>query len=174
MHRPSWKTRISRFRTFFRFQPCPYMVTHVSDLSGKPIRSGYGWPVGTADLVVAGAGRPVRCSPRPLHPGFPGGLPCREPLGRPAGHRAVLPIRDVAPGGRVVGDDARQYEPRAAHSAQCHHWIDRDDGHQRGAVRHGKSAGTAQPRASRRCYATQRLATAIFWKRCSEATALDG
>ena len=32
-----------------------------------------------------------------------------------------------------------QRQPRTAHPAQCHHWADRDDGHQRGALRHGES-----------------------------------
>ena len=37
----------------------------------------------------------------------------------------------------------RQHEPRAAHAAQCDHRADRDDGQQRGALRHGKSGGAA-------------------------------
>ena len=44
----------------------------------------------------------------------------------------------------------RQHEPRAAHAAQRHHRPDRDDGHQRGAVRHGKGAGAAAPGECRR------------------------
>ena len=43
-----------------------------------------------------------------------------------------------------------QHEPRAAHAAQRHHRAYRDDGHQRGAVRHGKGAGTAAAREPRR------------------------
>ena len=43
-----------------------------------------------------------------------------------------------------------QHEPRAAHPAQRHHRADRDDGHQRGALRHGKGAGAAAAREPRR------------------------
>ena len=43
-----------------------------------------------------------------------------------------------------------QHEPRAAHAAQRHHRLDRDDGHQRGAFRHGKGAGAAAAREPRR------------------------
>jgi GAF domain-containing protein len=41
-------------------------------------------------------------------------------------------------------------EPRATHAAQRHHWADRDDGHQRGALRHGKGAGAVAARECRR------------------------
>ena len=44
----------------------------------------------------------------------------------------------------------RQHEPRAAHAAQRHHRAHRDDGRQRGALRHREGAGAARPRASRR------------------------
>ena len=44
----------------------------------------------------------------------------------------------------------RQHEPRAAHAAQRHHRPDRDDGHQRGALRHGEGAGAAAAREPRR------------------------
>ena len=43
-----------------------------------------------------------------------------------------------------------QHEPRAAHAAQRHHRAHRDDGHQRGALRHGKGAGAAAAREPRR------------------------
>src|SRR5215813_15070898 len=43
----------------------------------------------------------------------------------------------------------RQHEPRAAHAAQCHHRADRNDGHERHAVRHGKGAGAAAAREPR-------------------------
>ena len=43
-----------------------------------------------------------------------------------------------------------QHEPRAAHPAQRHHRSDRDDGHQRCALRHGKGAGAAAAREPRR------------------------
>ena len=43
-----------------------------------------------------------------------------------------------------------QHEPRAAHAAQRHHRADRDDGHQRSALRYGKGAGAAAARESRR------------------------
>ena len=42
-----------------------------------------------------------------------------------------------------------QHEPRAAHAAQCHHRTDRNDGQQRGALRHGKGAGAAAAREPR-------------------------
>ena len=42
-----------------------------------------------------------------------------------------------------------QHEPRAAHSAQCHHRSHRDDGHQCRALRHGKGAGAAAAREPR-------------------------
>ena len=44
----------------------------------------------------------------------------------------------------------RQHEPRAAHAAQRHPRAHRDDGHQRGALRHGEDAGAAAARESRR------------------------
>jgi GAF domain-containing protein len=43
----------------------------------------------------------------------------------------------------------RQHGPRAAHAAQCHHRADRNDGHERHAVRHGKGAGAAAAREPR-------------------------
>ena len=43
-----------------------------------------------------------------------------------------------------------QHEPRAAHAAQRHHRPDRDDGHERCALRYGKGAGTAAAREPRR------------------------
>ena len=56
----------------------------------------------------------------------------------------------AADGERAQVAVPRQHEPRAAHAAQRHHRADRDDGHQRGAVRHGKGAGAAAARESRR------------------------
>ena len=43
-----------------------------------------------------------------------------------------------------------QHEPRAAHAAQRDHRSDRDDGHQRSALRYGKGAGAAAAREPRR------------------------
>ena len=51
--------------------------------------------------------------------------------------------RQLAGGERAQVAVRLQHEPRAAHAAQRHHRAHRDDGHQRGALRHGKGAGAA-------------------------------
>ena len=48
--------------------------------------------------------------------------------------------RQLAIGEREQVAVRLQHEPRAAHAAQRHHRSDRDDGHQRCALRHGKGA----------------------------------
>ena len=58
--------------------------------------------------------------------------------------------RQLADGEREQVAVRLQHEPRAAHPAQRHHRAYRDDGHQRGALRHGKGAGTAAAREPRR------------------------
>ena len=58
--------------------------------------------------------------------------------------------RQLAIGEREQVAVRLQHEPRAAHAAQRHYRAHRDDGHQRGALRHGKGAGTAAAREPRR------------------------
>ena len=58
--------------------------------------------------------------------------------------------RQLAIGEREQVAVRLQHEPRAAHAAQRHHRAYRDDGHQRGALRHGKGAGAAAAREPRR------------------------
>ena len=58
--------------------------------------------------------------------------------------------RQLATGEREQVAVRLQHEPRAAHAAQRHHRADRDDGHERGALRHGKGAGAAAAREPRR------------------------
>ena len=48
--------------------------------------------------------------------------------------------RQLADGEREQVAVRLQHEPRAAHAAQRHHRLDRDDGHQRSALRYGKGA----------------------------------
>src|SRR4051812_13817042 len=43
-----------------------------------------------------------------------------------------------------------QHEPRAAHAAQRHHRLDRDDGYERGTLRHGEGARAAAAGEPRR------------------------
>ena len=79
----------------------------------------------------------------------------RRPIG--AGDPECAPVRGdrgqeppAANGEPAQVAVPRQHEPRAAHAAQRHHRADRDDGHQRGALRHGEGAGAAAARESRR------------------------
>ena len=58
--------------------------------------------------------------------------------------------RQLADGEREQVAVRLQHEPRAAHAAQRHYRPDRDDGHERGALRHGKGAGAAAAREPRR------------------------
>ena len=58
--------------------------------------------------------------------------------------------RQLANGEREQVAVRLQHEPRAAHAAQRHHRSDRDDGHQRSALRYGKGAGAAAAREPRR------------------------
>ena len=57
--------------------------------------------------------------------------------------------RQLAAGQRAQVAVRRQHEPRAAHAAQCHYRPDRDDGHQRAAVRSREGTGPAQARSRR-------------------------
>ena len=58
--------------------------------------------------------------------------------------------RQLANGEREQVAVRLQHEPRAAHPAQRHHRANRDDGHQRGALRYGKGAGATAAREPRR------------------------
>ena len=58
--------------------------------------------------------------------------------------------RQLADGEREQVAVRLQHEPRTAHPAQRHYRADRDDGHERGALRHRKGAGTAAAREPRR------------------------
>ena len=58
--------------------------------------------------------------------------------------------RQLAAGEREQVAVRLQHEPRAAHAAQRYYRADRDDGHERSALRHGKGAGATAAREPRR------------------------
>ena len=107
----------------------------------RPHRRRAGGPAPAAGRVSQEHGRPAADLRRAVSAGDPECAPVRRDPGQEPAARAGQPAQVAIP---------RQHEPRAAHPAQRHHRADRDDGHQRGALRHREGAGAAQPRAPRR------------------------